>query len=366
MLVLLASVLAGPVLTEGLMRFLLFHPGELARRHGAHLRDAGLFADPWLEDEYWLLRAKLEAREAGRSEGAAPPYDEQLGWVSYRFEPGTYEHRDVQKLEGRCPILLYGASYADRLPSKYLESSRLREDYGLLNYGVGGSGIGQTLLLMRSTLDRHRDSNPIVVIGLVTDTDFDRAVLRFRTGPKARVSLKGGELVSDVPVPPGGSAAYLARHGDGIASYAWRYLLYSAGTPPTGWRARLAGHAEAVAAKRELIEAILLGMRVELEQRDLDYFFLLFSSQHSLPPNRVSAREAWIVSLLAEHGLPFVQSRDVMLKAAEGDPEKLRVYFHQEGAAKNHPTPRGNRLITRTIVKEVLRRTELGPQQDSR
>ena len=43
---------------EGGLRFLLFHPSALALRWGEDLRNASLFADPFVEDVYWRLRWK--------------------------------------------------------------------------------------------------------------------------------------------------------------------------------------------------------------------------------------------------------------------------------------------------------------------
>ncbi|MFT7464568.1 MAG: hypothetical protein ACI9EF_002924, partial [Pseudohongiellaceae bacterium] len=111
-----------------------------------------------------------------------------MGWVGDAIEPQTYNHRDEAALGGRRPVLLYGASYAQCAAGlamtdcfqHAMAASDLADSYGLLNYGVGNSGIGQTYLMMQNTLDRFSGRDPAVVIGLVLETDFDRAMLSFR------------------------------------------------------------------------------------------------------------------------------------------------------------------------------------------
>jgi len=251
---------------------------------------------------------------------------------------------------------MYGASFAQAFDAELVEQSDLSDDYGLLNYGIGGTGAGQALLLMRETLDRHREQDPIVVIGLVADSDFDRTVLRFRGRPKARVVVKDGLVASEGPVLPGGGDAYIDKYGVGITSYAWSYFLKSGKLLPVTWRDFLSGRTAMAKEKRELVPAIVLAMQDELEQRGMDYGFLLFSSRWSLPPAQISDRERAIVHILQRNGIPYVQAREHFIEAAAGDSKAMDSFFYQQGVHLNHPNGAGNQLILDALREGVLQR----------
>ncbi|MCB9903192.1 MAG: hypothetical protein H6831_02170 [Planctomycetes bacterium] len=239
-LVLALCVLGGLLLVEGVTRWLLFGEGELAQEYGHEYRQPGLFADAQLEDSYWLLMRKLTP--AGRIE-RLPPFDPLVGWVNADIAAGSYDHRRAAHVRGRRPLLLYGASYAQGLGAGELDGEALSPEFGFLNYGVGGYGADQAYLLLRETLDRYAAHDPVVLIGLVADSDFDRCILRFRSLPKPRLVWKDGALEPEGPVFSGGPDAYLKQNGTGISSYAWSYVLRSSGLLPESWRLRLSGRA---------------------------------------------------------------------------------------------------------------------------
>jgi hypothetical protein len=56
----IVGILVLGAVSEAGVRFLLFHESGLARRLGAGLRRADLYADPLSEDAYWKLRYLLE------------------------------------------------------------------------------------------------------------------------------------------------------------------------------------------------------------------------------------------------------------------------------------------------------------------
>jgi len=230
-LVLVLSLFGGLLLVEKTTRFLLFGSSELAVKQGRPYRKPGLFADSQLEDSYWLLMYKLHGAHRSTK---SPNYDPLFGWVNQNVEAVTYRHAADDATDDRRPLLFYGASYVQALEAGEVAGEDFLGDYNLLNYGVGGYGIDQAYLLMRETLDHYAGRDPLVLIGLVADSDFDRCVLRFRSMPKPRLLVRDGKLELEGPVIEGGAAAYFKKHGDGITSYAWRYLLNTKGWLPAG------------------------------------------------------------------------------------------------------------------------------------
>lgn len=352
--VLLLCLIGGPLLVEGCMRFLLFHPGELAREWGADLRKPGLFAEAQYEDEYWRLEWLL--RE-GEDKHKSPPYDELLGWTNRRIEPGTYRRLSPVDLDGRRPVLMYGASFVDCVTgidgcwASLLEQSPLGERFALLNYGVGGHGCGQTLTLMRETLDRHREQDPIVVIGLVADSDFTRCSLAFRSWPKLELVRRAGGLVPSGPVPPGGALPYIDEHGTGIVSYAWRYLLHAPSQLPSDWQRRLRRTAAHSREQADLIRDIVRAMCDELDARGLEYFFLLFTSPRGLPPSATPHEERILLEFFEQEQIPCARARSYVRIAARKLEDGHASLFIHEGPRRNHPNLAGNRVMFEALAR---------------
>jgi len=354
LLVLVSCLVAGLLAVEGIMRYLLFDPGEMAVWWGRDLRHPELFAAHMYEDEYWRLEWLLRVDE---KKAAAPLYDELLGWTSGRVRPGTYDYRIDVKLAERRPILMYGASYTDCITGngecfpRLLADSPLHDRYALYNFGVGGHGCGQTLTLMRQTLDRFVEQNPVVVIGLVADNDFQRCSLEFRSWPKLKLVRQGEELVPSGPVPAGGPAPYIETHGTGIGSYAWRYLLYAPGVLPRSWQHALRASAAQQDEQDALVQGIVLAMRDELEERGLEYFFILSTSPRTLPPRDTSHLERLLVRLLDEEQIPYASGRRYVEWATGHFETELDSLFFLDGAMRNHPNLEGNLLIFEALKR---------------
>jgi len=359
-IVLVASLVAGPVLVEVTMRFLLFHPSELAREWGAGLRDASLFADPQLEDEYWRLRWVLMEKKPTD----ADPHDALVGWTGPRVTPATYEHQSALPA-GKRPILWYGASYASCVQETWddcfedlVAESDLGDEYALINYGVGGYGVGQAYLLMRESIDLHAHANPLVVFVLVVDTDFHRASLGFRTWPKPRLSSEG-QLDLRAPVEAS-AAAYLEQNGIGISSYAWRFFLHGTEALPETWSASLRGSGESRREQSALISRILAGMQQEVAERDLEALFLLCVSPRGLRETGTepTPMESFLTDELEKLGVPYVACRAPFIEALEGRVESEEQLFLTEGRGVNHPTREGNLVLLECLRNGIA--NELG------
>ena len=349
----LFALVAGLLLPEVLMRWFLFGSGPLAESYGAELRDPGNFADPQLDTEYWTLRHALGMHSPVRHKDNRHP---ALGWRPRRLDPDTLRHPDELQLRGRRPILLYGASYAACVTSHaecfqgLVATSGVGKEYALLNYGCGGYGVDQVLLLMQRTLDLYAELDPVVVVLPVVDSDFERCSLDFRALPKPRFELVDGELRSTGPLAIVEPDEYLEEYGVGITSYAWSYLLHADTELPLVPRRALLNHEVRQAEQVELIGAILRAMEEELVRRDLEHFFLLATSPRGLPPNPVPPMEEVVVGVLREADAPFVLARDYAVKALEKvDGESSRL-FVAEGKSRNHPTPLGNWVLFRAMT----------------
>ena len=119
------------------LRWLLTQESELA----ATLRDPDRYADPLTDDDYWLLKHRWD-----------PTYQTlrkthpRLGWTKFADERQL--HDDAAQVGDRRPVLLYGDSFAACTRGTRCFQDFLNEDpafsaeHYLLNYGVGGFGVG--------------------------------------------------------------------------------------------------------------------------------------------------------------------------------------------------------------------------------
>jgi hypothetical protein len=268
------------------LRFLLFHPSDLARKLGGGFRRPERYADPLSEDAYWKLRY-LFTDPTARAESPVEP------------DPV----RDID-LRGRRPVLLFGDSFADcgTPPSRCFEGvlarSQLADRFCLVNYGVAEHGLDQELLLLKQSIDRWKDLDPIVVLGVPVGDALYRCSLAFTEGPKPRLSVEGGELAVELPqeLDP---ELFIVRHPIGIRSYLWRLLA----RPWCGND----GPREQVAP---LVAKILEEMHEELRARSIPHFALAFETDGT------SDWAAALVETTAAHlELPLVHTRPFLAAA---------------------------------------------------
>ena len=336
--------LVPPVLELGI-RFLNFGDSAIARRLGEGLRKPEHFADPNLDDDYWKLQYLFLPPEQQRPAAGADP---RCGWTGDLVRPGTYEHARAGDVGGRRPVLLYGDSYAACATSPeecfqgLLERSDLAERYALVNFGVGGYGVDQVLLLLRSTIDAWKDQDPIVVISFLVDNDFDRNVLTFRCWPKPRFTVEGEGLAGGDPVDPD-PGSYLDRHPPSIRSYLLRYLTYRRGTLPARlqWYLRRGSlrNEEKVAVGRGILREI----HAELAGRGLDHFFLAFHGEGGVAGSEgVRWADELVATTARELGVPLVETRPYLLAAARGSVEEANRYFGGSPRLFGHYNAMGN------------------------
>ena len=337
---------------EGLLRWALFGEGELAGRVARRLglRRAELYAAPWSSD-YWRLRHRLGQTSAG---WIANP-DPLLGWLPAEVEAGSYAHSGEGEVGERRAVLLFGDSYARCATAAadcwegLLERSPLGERYRLLNYGAGGYGLDQTVLLCRSVLPRFAARSPVVVVSLLVDDDLDRSLLEVRSWPKPRYRLVGGSLVRGERALPASREEFWADMGLSIPSYAWRRLVH--GTSLLPWRLREGDTAARARELRELNQALLRELAAELDAAGLTWFVLLFHGWSWLgePNAAVREREAIVLDELRALGAPWVSAREILVEDARATGRGRADYWQTDGPSPNHYTPLGNEIVFRAL-----------------
>lgn len=362
-----ASLFAGAVLAEIVLRVLLFNESALAQRLGADLRQPGYFSDANSDDDYWKLRHLFTPPDR---RVACTGFDPVLGWTSAFVEPGTFQHLRSCPPDGRQLVLLYGDSFAacinpepDCFPA-ILERSELAERYCMLNYGIGGYGLDQIYLMIKSSIDLYRDRKPFVIVGLLAENALERTVLSFRDWPKPRLHVVGGELELEAPVIDG-FEGYIDAHPLRIRSYLWRYLLYRSALLPERWREALKGDHTKLDEKQAMARLLLREIDQELTSRDIEYVVLLFHARGALTfPDWAPWQEPLVREACADLGARVVSTRPYLLAANGGSPREPSRFYQQSGGGVGHLTPVGNAIVFEAMCDALDGRPESAPTAD--
>ncbi len=325
------------------MRALLFSDVPWIRELGRGVRIPANFADGESQEDYWKLQYLFT--EPARRRPVAN-YDPELGWAGY----AARGPRRPCSPDGRQVALLYGDSFAqcatppkDCFPA-ILERSELGARFCMVNYGIGGYGLDQIYLMLRRTLDSYHGEAPIVIVGVLVDSDLDRSILSFRDWPKPRLIERGADLVLSEPVIEG-TDAYLAEHPLEIGSYLLRYLAFSHRPLPLPELRRrcLQGDYQRIAEKTALNRRILHEIHREVTSRELRYFYLLFHMDHGLrQPPLVGWQEQLIRDTCADLGVPVISTRPYLLAAGCGDYETAGHFYGRDATLAGHHTALGN------------------------
>lgn len=357
LLLLCAGVGLGLLLSELVLRFVLF--SDLAREMGIgwRLRNAALYTPREAGRETWKLRRLLEDRSVP---SRSPDFHPTLGWLRADVDPVTFEHASEARLGTRRPVLLFGDSYAQCVSQAelcwedLLERDPLDARYALLNYGVGGYGLDQVFLLMESVLERFSDRDPLVVIGILIDDDLDRSYLGLRGFPKPRFTLEGSELVLH-PLEQVDTFDYLAAHGLGIRSYLWRWLLFGSGWVSPATALAWTDEADHVAVKEALNRRLLEAIRDSLVRRELESFVVLFRARRSLESSGPYRwQEPLLRRTLADLGLPFVSSKRVLDERLVAGEVAIEDLYIPSGPGLNHYTAAANRIVFEALRAGLL------------
>jgi len=308
----------GLVAAEGILRFLLFSDSSLAREYGTRLRRPNLYAGSQTDSDYHKLRYGWKDADAAFNEDRLHP---ELGWLSRLIVPADLQHTDRSKLKGRRPFLMYGDSFTACMgPSAdcwqgLIRRSPLKDQLSVVNYGVRGHGLGQIYLTLKGSVGLWLDRDPVVAVGILLDDDLDRVVLDFREAPKPVFDIEGGALTVDYPGAVS-IESWLAEHPVEIRSYLWAFLDRGGWLLPKSWTSRAAARVAALRdRKRAISRLLLIEIRDELEERGLDYFFIIFEGPRDRR-TRTKKQKSWqalfLPRTLDQLGIPWVSAEKAL------------------------------------------------------
>jgi hypothetical protein len=351
--VMTASLLAGAVLAEVVLRVLLFNDSAFVGRMSAGVRQPGNFAESNSDDDYWKLRVLFTPPEQREP---CFGFDPTLGWTNVFVKPGTYEHLRACPPDDRRLVLLYGDSYAACLTSEpdcfpaILERSDLSQRYCMLNYGVTGYGLDQIYLLIKNSIPLYEDRKPFVIIGILVENALERTVLSFREWPKPRLQLVDGELELAEPVRDG-FESYMEAHPLQIHSYLTRYLAHRSRLLPKAWRESLKGDGPKLDEKKAIAGQLLVEIERELSSRGIEHAFVLFHTRGALTPSSSWPwQETFVRETCAELGARLISTRAYLWAASAGVPTEPSRFYLQTGGGVGHLNSIGN-----AIAFEALR-----------
>ena len=344
------ALLAGPFFAEGVLRWLLFADVGLARSLGARYRDPALFVHDSNAPEYKRIEYLLASPEARWLARNPHPV---FGWLADDVDPRTLHHADEPRVGERRPVLLYGTSFARCYAlsdcfEELLENSPAGKDLALLNYATGGHGLDQALLLFERTIDLHAPLEPIVVLAFVVESDLDRCMTPFFTGPKPyyRRSADGFELVPPDVLDP---AEFVRRHPP-AASWFARYLVHGLRLLPETTRRSLSGTDERTEERRRLWRHLLGRAHEALQERGLAHFVLLFHAEGAAQGLWLHEDDAELRAFLEESALPYVDSGNEVRAALDAG-ARADELFLLSGPALGHPTERGMEALFEALLR---------------
>ncbi|MHC4375952.1 MAG: hypothetical protein ACYS26_05075 [Planctomycetota bacterium] len=347
---LLLALLAGPLLAEATLRWLLFSPDPLGTYLGAGLRRPEYFAPPGALPEYWKLHMRFHA-DAGVT--CHPQADERIGWGRPDLDPVTLLPKRLPSFEGRRPVLWFGASFVACSAQSgacwetlFERHSELARDHVLINYGIWGHGIDQTLLLLREVLDPWAEHDPIVVLGFVAETDLYRPTLSAFGWPKPRFELSDDGQLQRVDPPAWNFDEYLDQDPVGITSYAWRALdINLLGRSDLELRQRYGLHRYELQGL-QLSCLLLREIHRELRDRDLDHFGMFFHTEGSArSPEACQGFFDTAQEWLAGAGPPMVNLTPALAGAEPHAPADLETWFLRGGVDNGHLTETARRSL---------------------
>jgi hypothetical protein len=323
--------------------------GELVFRTGiglkiAAFRSPGLYADWFSDDDYWKLWQRWEGwgpYEAGVS------VHPRLGWSQDQVTPHNplgLRPESLQRLASTRPkILFYGDSFVDGVSDDELHlpeylNHRL-DSVDVVDLSVGGYGIDQIYLLFRETVGRV--ARPTVLVGILVNDDLDRAVLSVRTSQKPFfVPDSVGELqLKGIPIQKD-QASYYRTHPSSIRSYLLSFL-----------RLRLLGPDRRIERKKAIASRLLDRFTADTRQAGADLIFVLFYGEGDL--RQRSWQESFLKAQLGARKLPFIDTRDVILKYAERSGGATAALY---APGNGHHNNLGNQVVGQGILEYLQRR----------
>ena len=295
--------------------------------------DPEAYFDPLCDDDYWIALGRGEWASALHRPGSNEQ-DPRLGWVPDRRRLdsfGAWPTTGTPDAYGR-QIALFGDSYVfgtveDGFRLSDALQARRSED-AVRNFGVGGYGLGQSILRFEDRLAVLQPGDQIVM-GVLT-TDLDRTVLSVRDAPKPQWFFDDGMLQRTEPGELN-VEDWFPKQSIAARSVLWARLSRTVSL----WQSRdslSTDPACRVAEKTELARALLKRLSDGCEAKQLDCVVVLFHR-----PIDLMQGAGWRVEVVQEastEGLRFLDTGPLLLETVAG-----WSAFYGEDA---HPNVDGN------------------------
>ena len=346
----LIALIVSFALAEMIFRVMIFSHNKVFEK----FRNPGDYADYFSEDLYWKLYYRWDGKYK-------PPVcvQPELGWIG-NYSRYSLIHNEMEKFDGKRPVLLYGDSYAAcSRPAAVCFEEILNNDNEfsqsnyLYNYGTGGYGLDQIYMLFDKTWKHYE--KPFVVFSLFIH-DMDRVALTVRTGQKPYFIADGDSLkLMGVPLEKS-PEDFFSQHPPRAFSYLFRKFLFSElnflGKKNTRWFLSID---KADENKMKISRTILKSVVDDLRQHNADFIFLVFHILHYNQDNFGNeAEHDWRNVLLKdffkENDVPYLWSKDIIQADPLFDPYKIEQYMIPEDG---HPTTHLNMLIADKIKEQV-------------
>lgn len=283
----------------------------------AKYRKPPLYADEW-DTDYWKLLQKWNVVELKSNTHPL------LGWCKWNVWQKNLFHKDLQDLNGRRPVVLYGDSYAQHVDTGQTMRDLFEKDsifnsrFKFINYGNGGYGTDQIYTMFAHTFCKME--KPIVIFSFLT-LDLERSILSFRDGLKPLLFVDSiGRLAFDNSMVSMGTKRYLRLNPPEISSYLWRKFLYSkANFLPYALTERFTGEKDARERIVQLNTCILESVIQQLDLTQTDYCFLIFDAPADYNAGDGNKwRMEFIKDFFSKHPVKHFYARDLL-------PEPLNI-----------------------------------------
>ena len=294
-----------------------------------------LYADPFSEDDFWVLNAYAAGSRYPLVRGNVDPV---LGWPIPKDGaiPSTGGGPDGQQGLKKRPLLFFGDSFLAQLPGLI---EPLLPQFTVLNYSVPGYATDQIVLRVEQTVPQFKEHQPLVVIGILLQ-DMDRSLQSFRSCQKPYFTMNEGVLEGPhLPLYQTnrefidsyrfGWQPFLLRGIRGVARLA---LYRNHGTPE---------------AREILNRELLKRLTMYLEQEQVSFRFVLFCNSYELEQlqnNTTPRRLQEVNAILAE--LDHSPFRTMDLFASR---EPLQDLYKPDG----HHSVAADRRIARALAELV-------------
>jgi hypothetical protein len=312
------------------------------------LKEPKLYADQEWDENYWKL-----ARMWGKTK--APTYDSLLGW-QFKLIPKTFMHHDIEHLNGKRPVLLYGDSFANCIDSticfeEYLNSdSDFSKSNYLINYGTGGYGVDQIYNMMINSYKLYK--NPLVIFSFLT-FDLDRSGLKLREGLKPYYTLDvEGELQLNFLNHKSDPDEFINQNPPEINSYLWKLFLYSKlNFIPERIKRSLKGEMKARIFIKKLDKKLIHESVKELRENHIDFIFIIFEGYTDF---KISEEKNWrikfVKKVLKDENVTSIFAKDLIKDEVDPKLKNLSKFLIPNDS---HPTSYFNKIVANEIKRQV-------------